>query len=175
MHCGKIKGHKGRHLCECGYRKWKRYQYLMEIGSYYGIWMLDFIILTERWVTSIHKGQMYGNKPYIVHLKGVADKLKDKRSKIVALLHDSVEDGKTTLKEISKRFGNGIAIDIDALTRRNNEGYDAYIKRVSEASDTAKEVKIADLEYNLEQTDGLKGSLKPRYQKALKILRGALK
>ena len=65
-----------------------------------------------------HKGQVdKSGAPYIEHVIRVADKVKGDEEKIVALLHDVVEDTCTTLEEI-KRFGAGDEVlkAIDLLT-----------------------------------------------------------
>jgi len=74
--------------------------------------------------------------------------------------HDLVEDGYLTPK-ILKYWKS-----LDAITRRKDEVYSIYIRRVSENS-VAKEVKIADLKVNLLRCNH---SLAQRYLKSLKFL-----
>lgn len=68
---------------------------------------------------------------------------------IVALLHDVVEDSDVTLEELSKTFPEKIVAAVDAITRREDETYEAYINRVSE-NKIARKVKIADLKDNMD-------------------------
>jgi (p)ppGpp synthase/HD superfamily hydrolase len=87
---------------------------------------------------------------------------------VVALLHDTVEDKKLTLAEVEKRFGKIVAVAVDALSRRKDEGetYTDFILRAKQ-NPIARRVKIADIKDNLlTTTDELRG----RYEKALKEL-----
>lgn len=78
-----------------------------------------------------HKGQKdKAGKDYILHPKFVASKLKDENLKIVALLHDTVEDTNVILKDIETKFGKTIADAIDAMTKRDGGEYMTYLARV---------------------------------------------
>ena len=89
--------------------------------------------------------------------------------KYVALLHDIIEDTETTLNEIPKDMRN----DVDILTRKENETYFDYIHRIKNSgSRIAIIVKLADIYDHLTQIETLKPSLKKRYEKAIKILKG---
>jgi len=130
--------------------------------------LVSRIIEARKFVEKIHRDQSYGTKPYLYHLEGVASMV-GLNAKIVALLHDSVEDGKTTLEIIEKKFGPEISSDINALTRRDEESYTEYIERVANSSNIVIEVKTADLHFNL--AHGAKnGKLKRRYENALDLL-----
>lgn len=50
--------------------------------------------------------------------------------RIVAILHDVVEDTDITLDDISYRFGEVIADAVDAITHRKNEPREEYYTRV---------------------------------------------
>lgn len=63
-------------------------------------------------------------------------------------------------------FSDEILGAVDAITRRKNEKYFDYIRRLS-SNPIAKRVKIADMQENLSQGDL---SLSTRYYKALKTL-----
>lgn len=69
----------------------------------------------------------------------------------VAVLHDIIEDGGVTVDELRERFGNEVAEAVDAISRRDGESYMDYIKRCS-MNTTARAVKIADLEDNMDIT-----------------------
>ena len=92
---------------------------------------------------------------------------------IVALLHDVVEDTPITLDDLrDKGYSDEIIVAIDALTRRTDETYSAYIERLSN-NKLARRVKIADLQHNLdpERTKMLdNASLQNRYRNALQKL-----
>ena len=88
-------------------------------------------------------------EPYILHPIRVASQLEDKDAKIVALLHDVLEDSSITsdnLKEIG--FSNEIVHAVIALTRGLLQSYSAYLKQVS-SNQLAKTVKIADIRDNM--------------------------
>jgi (p)ppGpp synthase/HD superfamily hydrolase len=68
---------------------------------------------------------------------------------IAALLHDTVEDTDVTLDDIEAEFGTSIRDIVDALTRREGEGYTLYLLRVKRAGEAAVRVKLADVHNNL--------------------------
>jgi len=114
--------------------------------------------------------------PYIYHPIIVAEQMKDEKSIIVALLHDVVEDTDISLEYLSSIFDTEIINAIDAITRRDNEKYFDYIKRVKQ-NNIARKVKIADIKHNMQQdrfdliqSDKSYLSLLERYGNALRIL-----
>ncbi len=97
-----------------------------------------------------HWGQVdKSGRPYIKHPRYVASRFSDKNCKIVALLHDTVEDSFVSLSLIEKKFGTLIRDAVDAITKRPNEGYDTYLERVK-SNDLAKRVKLVDMYHNLD-------------------------
>lgn len=98
--------------------------------------------------TSAHRGQTdKGGKPYILHPLRVMMALESEAEQIVGVLHDVVEDTTVVLPQIRYEFGDRIAAAVDALTKRDGEGYDDYLERVK-ADDIATAVKLADLKDN---------------------------
>ena len=101
--------------------------------------------------TNAHAGQFdRGGNPYILHPMKVMHYLKsdDEELQCMALLHDVVEDTKTTwddLRDIgcTERVINGVK----ALTKMPGESYDQYKERVFANGDAMK-VKMADLRHN---------------------------
>lgn len=101
--------------------------------------------------TNAHAGQFdRGGKPYILHPLKVMHYLKsdDEELQCMALLHDVVEDTKTTwddLRDIgcTERVINGVK----TLTKMPGESYDQYKERVF-ANEDAMKVKMADLRHN---------------------------
>ena len=117
-----------------------------------------------------HHGQVDKcGKPYIFHLIRVALSLDDPTDKIIALLHDVVEDADVTLDDIENEFGSEIAHVIEKLTHRDSESYFDYIHRVGR-NKTAIRVKIADLTDNLDPIREFKGRDNTKYKNALKYL-----
>lgn len=97
-----------------------------------------------------HDGQYdKGGSPYILHPIAVAKQVTDEKEKILALLHDTVEDTNVTNDDIRKEFGNTIADALDCLTHREGESYDSYIDRVC-TNPLAIDVKLADLHNNMD-------------------------
>ena len=103
-----------------------------------------------------HRGQVdKAGKPYICHPLRVANKVlypfdKDRDDAvIVALLHDVIEDTPVTYEMLLEQgFPKHIADAVLALSRREDESYDDFIRRVAENKLAAK-VKKADIEDNI--------------------------
>jgi hypothetical protein len=101
--------------------------------------------------TKAHEGQTdKSGKPYIGHVMRVAQRCKTQKSKVIALLHDVIEDTPITPDELK---AEGIPTDIVeavlTLSRRQDEPYEEYINRVV-PHPLCCEVKIADLEDNMD-------------------------
>jgi len=108
---------------------------------------LDSAILLS--VTS-HIGTIDENgEPFILHPIHIMMKMSSIEEKIVAILHDIVEDTSITLLTIEKQFGIVVRDAIDAISRRKGEDYNNYIKRVKENS-LATKVKLVDLRHNMD-------------------------
>lgn len=122
-----------------------------------------------------HAGQIdKAGQPYYLHPLAVSEMCVSPTAKIIALLHDVIEDTAITVSDISDRFGPEIARYVDAVTHRTGEGYFDYIRRVK-SDPIAAEVKIADLRHNLNLTRlpriGLDDVLRAeKYIAALKLL-----
>ena len=118
-----------------------------------------------------HAGQFdKQGMPYIIHPLEVASKLETEEEIVVALLHDTLEDTETTYDELVREFGESVAKNVEILTRKSDETYKDYIRRVSKTKLT-KRVKIADLYNNTDKRRGpIPDSLKQRYEKAIKYL-----
>src|SRR5947207_7020185 len=100
-----------------------------------------------------HRGQIYPApepEPFILHPLRVMLRVTSKPARIVALIHDVVEDSEFTLHDLAERgFDSPVLDAVDCLSRRPDEEYGAYISRVASHPD-AREVKLSDLEDNLE-------------------------
>jgi len=100
-----------------------------------------------------HAGQVdKGGKPYIQHPIAVAEMVSTEDEKVVALLHDVVEDTDITLDALSDEgFPIHIIKAIGAITRQKGENLISYISRVKK-DPIAREVKKADLKHNMDLT-----------------------
>lgn len=119
-----------------------------------------------------HKGQLRRDScvPYIVHPLRVASQFNDDIRKTIAILHDVIEDTDVTLEDLWSEYPRSVVGAIDALSRRENETYFEYIKRLKE-NELAVEIKIADIVDNLSDTLSIhQESMIKRYSEALKIL-----
>jgi (p)ppGpp synthase/HD superfamily hydrolase len=101
--------------------------------------------------TKAHRGQKdkFG-KPYILHPQRVMQRVETQEQKIVAILHDVVEDTDWTLTMLAKHgFSKRLLHALDCATRRKGESYTAYVRR-SASNPIARRVKLADLEDNMD-------------------------
>lgn len=99
-----------------------------------------------------HAGQVdKAGAPYIGHVARVAARVPEgpdsDAARVVALLHDVVEDTDVTLAEVEAQFGADIAQAVEALTRRKSEPGEAYYARVRN-NPLALIVKRADIADN---------------------------
>lgn len=91
-------------------------------------------------------------QPYILHPLRVMARLSTDTERIVAILHDVVEDSEVTLDDLrADGFSDEIVDAIDHVTRRGGESYEAFIERIA-PHPLARRVKIADLEDNMDVT-----------------------
>ena len=87
--------------------------------------------------------------PYILHPFRIMMKMNSEEERIVAALHDVIEDSDVTLEDLRQAgFPKTILEAVDCLTRRKGEDYEAYVERASSIP-LAKKIKIADLEDNM--------------------------
>ena len=95
-----------------------------------------------------HQGQTdKAGMAYIGHVVRVAAGVETDDERVVALLHDVVEDCDVPLSDIEAKFGVDTAAGVDAMTRRDGEAPEAYYARVR-ANPLALRVKRADIADN---------------------------
>lgn len=103
---------------------------------------------------NVHRGQTdKAGAPYLLHPLRLMMRMKSPSSMIVAVLHDVVEDSDANDKWTIERlrevgFSEDVLNAVECVTKRENEDYDDFIDR-SSCNDLAREVKLADLEDNL--------------------------
>ncbi len=126
-----------------------------------------------------HRGQQdKAGQPYILHPLRVMFRVESEEERMVAILHDVVEDTPITLAELRERgFADRVVEAVDALTRRDGEAYDDFVARAA-ANPLARPVKLADLEDNMDlrrmSAFADKDSERmARYLKAWRSLKGA--
>ena len=98
-----------------------------------------------------HTGQVEkGCAPYILHPIRVMLACEGEKEKIVALLHDTLEDTALTAADLRRAgFPEEIVQAVCCLTRGQKEDYMDYIARICENALAAR-VKYADLQDNLD-------------------------
>lgn len=103
-----------------------------------------------------HKGQKYGDSDYFdAHVMPVAAEYKtlfgdDIDGICTALLHDVIEDGDVSYKQIEVEFGFSVAQSISYLTKIKSDNYADYMLKLTEDVMACK-VKYCDSMVNLEK------------------------
>lgn len=120
-----------------------------------------------------HMGQIdKSGNPYAEHLRAVAAMVSTQDEKIVAWLHDTVEDTPLSLHDLRNLgFSEQIVIAVDLLTESPWHSHDEYLIRIRQAYNhgnsagkIAMAVKLADIEHNADPTRGM-------YQTAEQLLK----
>jgi hypothetical protein len=120
--------------------------------------------------------------PYILHPLRVMLRVEDEPARIVAVLHDTVEDTALTEEDLRREgFGEEVLAALRLVTHDRRESYADYVVRCA-GHPVARQVKLADLEDNsrldraLVRPGRLEGDLKRihRYQLSYKFLTGGL-
>ncbi len=98
-----------------------------------------------------HKGQRdKAGQPYILHPIRLMLSLPDEPARIVALLHDVLEDTPTTMDELrAVGYPEDLLAALDCVTRRSDETYEQFIERLA-PNELARRVKLADLADNMD-------------------------
>lgn len=98
-----------------------------------------------------HEGQQdKSGREYVMHPIRVAERCKDTRAKIVALLHDTIEDTDVTIEYLRKEgFPEEIIHAVLSVTKQEGENYEDFVRRAAKNA-IGREVKIADLEDNMD-------------------------
>jgi len=95
-----------------------------------------------------------GGLPYFNHLFKVYLNVSDYREKIVALLHDIIEDSDISYSDL-REFGydENIIEMLTYLTKNKGEYYPDYINRIISSNNiSVLNIKLADLKHNMDIT-----------------------
>ncbi len=129
--------------------------------------------LALKIATEAHKGQVdKAGVPYINHPLTVASLVDTEEEKIVALLHDTIEDTNITEQDLlNYGFSNKIVEAVKLLTHNKNVPYMDYVAKIKD-NELARKVKIADLTHNsdLSRLKEITEKDKKRYEKYQKAL-----
>jgi (p)ppGpp synthase/HD superfamily hydrolase len=96
-----------------------------------------------------HQGQVdKARMPYVLHPLRMMLSVDTPEARMAAVLHDVVEDTPVTLKRLrAEGFPEAVIEAVEALTKREGEDYEAFIRRVA-PNPIARQVKLADLRDN---------------------------
>lgn len=108
---------------------------------------------TENVAIKVHDGQVdKGGKSYIYHPSRVGARCSSLESKIIALLHDTVEDWNIASEYfLFMGFPHDIVDAVLSVTSKKREDYFDFIQRCK-ANTIGRIVKVADLEDNMDIT-----------------------
>lgn len=97
-----------------------------------------------------HKGKAdKGDNPYILHPLRVMLTMETTEEKIVAVLHDVIEDSGFTIQQLKQNgFSKKVLDAVSLLTKKENQSYQDYIS-VIKKNPLAVKVKLADLKDNM--------------------------
>ncbi|PZO44945.1 MAG: GTP pyrophosphokinase [Pseudanabaena frigida] len=116
-----------------------------------GIDYTRFLAVAIAIANQAHEGQLdKAGKPYILHPLAVMAQMDRLEGKIVAVLHDAIEDSELKIEDLVKQgFPEFITEAIAAITKLEGEQYEDYILRVK-SNAIARKVKIADVTHNMD-------------------------
>jgi (p)ppGpp synthase/HD superfamily hydrolase len=102
-----------------------------------------------RIAVTAHAGQAEkGGAAYITHPLRLMAAVDSEEAKIVAVLHDVIEDTAVTIEDLRREgFSEGVLAGVACVTHRRDEPYADYVVRCKRHP-VAKQVKLADLADN---------------------------
>lgn len=111
----------------------------------------ELLALAKRIALTAHEGQVdKAGAPYWHHPAFVADHVTSPEAKVVAWLHDVVEDTEWSLDDLrTEGIWPEVVEGVDAISKRAGEAYESYLDRVK-ANSLALAVKRADLQHNMD-------------------------
>ena len=136
---------------------------------------MDSIETAVQMALNAHEGQTdKSGETYILHPLRLMHNVETEEEKIVALLHDVVEDSDKTFEDLEDDFSDEIISAVKCMTKQEGESYSEFIQRAKQ-NEIAREVKKADIRDNLdvERLDELEDSDLQRikkYHRSLKEL-----
>lgn len=132
--------------------RWKnlRARYLAQKGDELSaqLGLADFIASNVHIAKKVRSGE-----DYISHPMHIASKFESKNKKIIAILHDVIEDSDWTIDDLREvGFSDRIIRGVDGVTKRKGEPYFDFIVRCAMSGEDAIDIKIEDLKHNSEET-----------------------
>lgn len=106
---------------------------------------IDFATKTLEGVTD------YSGKPMIDHGLRMMDRVDTEEEKMIAVLHDVVEEGRCSFQDLREQgFSQSVLEGVEMLTRRPDMKYFDYIDDIS-TNPMASKVKLAEVAENKDQ------------------------
>jgi (p)ppGpp synthase/HD superfamily hydrolase len=137
----------------------------------------------ERAITiaaQAHAGQVdKAGAPYILHPIRVMLRMNTDEERMVAVLHDVIEDSDWTLDRLrAEGFPEAVLEAIESVSRRPEETYEEYVLRAGRSA-MGRRVKLADLEDNSDLSRIAEPTEKDRariekYRRAIALLQGTV-
>jgi (p)ppGpp synthase/HD superfamily hydrolase len=111
----------------------------------------DFLEKAVSIAVEAHRGQRdRTGAPYILHPMRVMAGVDSDIEKMVAILHDVVEDTDWTFEKLAQQgFPDEVIEALKCVTKREGEEYEDFVKR-SASNKIARKVKLADLQHNMD-------------------------
>jgi len=110
---------------------------------------MDSVETAVQMALDAHEGQTdKSGGTYILHPLRLMQKVETREEKMVALLHDVVEDSERTFEDLEEEFSEEIISAVKSMTKKDGETYKEFIQRARQ-NDIAREVKKADIRDNL--------------------------
>ncbi|MBR6019913.1 MAG: HD domain-containing protein [Lachnospiraceae bacterium] len=118
--------------------------------------LLDQAIAIAR---DAHKDQTdKANRPYFLHPEAVASFVDTEEEKIVAYLHDVMEDHPDYMpvSGFREKFGDAVTDALLLLRHDRDDSYEEYIEKIRSSNNRlAIRVKLADLRHNTDVSRGI--------------------
>jgi (p)ppGpp synthase/HD superfamily hydrolase len=143
---------------------------------------MDLLSKVIMFAVNAHEGQTDKiGEPYILHPLRVMMDCNSMVEKVVAILHDTVEDTDVTLEDIralfvsNRTFADTVVDAVDAITKKKGQSYDDYLNIVKQ-NPIALSVKLADIRDNMSPIRQYRLplekqiALKAKYMKAIMLL-----
>ena len=98
-----------------------------------------------------HRGQKEkAGQPYVLHVLRVMFRCETEIERIVAVLHDVVEDTGRSFDDLRRlSYSEEILAALECVTKREGESYEQFVERAAQ-NPVARRVKLADLEDNMD-------------------------
>ena len=137
---------------------------------------------TISFIADAHRGQLYGNMPYMFHPMAVAAEVTNASvdEYLAALLHDVIEDTSFTGSDLRERYSNSVVDMVELLSKDDTLDYRGNIQRIIDSGNIgAMKVKLADnrVNYRSDKSDmdpARAKKLTDRYEMSINMLEEAL-